>query len=515
VTGTIAAVASTIEDSSGSSGARSTRRIDTRGLTLRAFAAKGVIVNTGFDVGLTGLNLIRGFVLAALLTSSDYGVWGVLVVSIGVLARLKLVGISDKYIQQEDVDQELAFQKAFTLEVLMTAAATVPLIVALPIVAVVYGHSDLVAPGLVLISVMAADALQSPLWVFYRDMDFVRQRLLSSVEPVVGFVVAIVLAVLGAGYWALALGVTAGAWSGAAVAVAKCPYRLRWRFDRQALRIYATFSGPIFVATVCSIVLANSAAIAANAHLGLAGVGAIALAANITSFTSKVDDLVSGTLYPAICAAQTRLDLLRESFVKSNRMALMWGMPFGVGLTLFAADLVHFGIGDKWHSAIGLLEITGALAAMGQIGFNWDDYYRARSDTMPLAISSVVTTVVFLAVGLPLLFADGLLGLGIGLAAQGLASLAFRAWYLTRLFAGFKFVRHALRAMLPTIPAVLVVLLARTMESGTRTVVMALAEVCLYAIVTIAATWIIEGRLVREAVGYVLARAAAPAATES
>src|ERR1700689_3815504 len=98
------------------------REIDTKGLSLRSFAARGVLINTTFDVGLSLLSLVQAIVVAAWLTRSDYGVWGVLVVSIGVLARLKLVGISDKYVQQQEADQELAFQKAFTLEVLMTAA---------------------------------------------------------------------------------------------------------------------------------------------------------------------------------------------------------------------------------------------------------------------------------------------------------------------------------------------------------------------------------------------------------
>ena len=101
-----------------------TREIDTRGRSLRAFAARGVLVNARFDVGLSALRLVQGLVIAAFLTRSDYGVWGVLIVSLGVLSRLKVVGISDKYIQQHDPDQELAFQKAFTLEVLMTAAAS-------------------------------------------------------------------------------------------------------------------------------------------------------------------------------------------------------------------------------------------------------------------------------------------------------------------------------------------------------------------------------------------------------
>src|SRR5437588_5616517 len=158
------------------------RAIDTKGLTLRAFTARGVIINSAFDVGLSALSLVRGFVIAALLTRADYGVWGVLVVSLGVLAQLKFVSISDKYVQQEEGDQELAFQRAFTLEVLMTAAATVPVIAALPLVAIIYNHWNLIAPGIVLISVMFASALQAPMWIFYRDMDFVRQRLLQSVE---------------------------------------------------------------------------------------------------------------------------------------------------------------------------------------------------------------------------------------------------------------------------------------------------------------------------------------------
>jgi hypothetical protein len=39
-----------------------------------------------------------------------------------------------------------------------------------------------------------AMVLQAPLWVFYRRMDFVQQRLIQAVDPVVGFVVAVALA---------------------------------------------------------------------------------------------------------------------------------------------------------------------------------------------------------------------------------------------------------------------------------------------------------------------------------
>jgi O-antigen/teichoic acid export membrane protein len=479
------------------------RGIDTRGSTLRAHAARGVLVNGAFDVGLSGLSLVRGFVLAALLSRSDYGVWGVLVVSLGVLAQLKMVGISDKYLQQDDADQELAFQKAFTLEVLITAAAMIPIAVALPIIAVVYGHWDLVAPGAVLLTVLAADALQAPFWIYYRRMDFARQRLLGAIEPVVGAVVAIGLAVAGFGYWALALGFVAGAWAGATVALVTCPFAVRWRYDRRALRVYASFSGPIFVATVSNVVFVNAAVIATNVRLGLAGVGAVALASNITAFTSRVDDLVSGTLYPAICAIKDRLPLLHETFVKANRLALMWGMPFGIALTLFSHDLVRFVIGEKWRAAVPLLQITGIVAAVSQIGFNWDDYFRARGETRPIAVASIGSTVALLAVGLPLIASHGLTGLAIGIAAAAGVHLAFRAWYLTRLFEGFAFLPHALRAALPTIPAVAIALAVRAAAGAGRGLSTAIVELIAYIVVCAGATWLVEGDLVREALGYV------------
>lgn len=463
-----------------------------------------MLINSGFDVALSLLGLVQGLVLAKLLTRSDYGVWGVLAVSLGVLARLKMIGISDKYIQQDEPDQKLAFQRAFTLELLVTGATMVPLIAALPVIAVVYGQWKLVPPGAVLLTVMAADALQAPFWIYYRKMDFVAQRALQAIQPIVTFVVTIALAAAGAGYWALAIGVIVGAWAGATAAVITCPFPLRWRYERDSLKRYASFSVPIFIATACSILLANGTMIATNAHLGLAGAGAVTLAATITVFTTRVDDLIGSTIYPAICAVQNRLDLLRETFVKANRLALMWAMPFGVALALFAPDLVRFMIGEKWHSAVSLLQITGLVAAVNHIGFNWDDYFRARSETTPIAVASLLFTAVTLGVGLPLLFLDGLTGLAIGIGAGAVVNLLVRATYLSKLFAGFGFARHALRAVLPTVPAVLVVLLVRALESG-RSATLAAAQLIAYVLVTVAATWLAERPLLREVTGYVRA----------
>jgi O-antigen/teichoic acid export membrane protein len=488
------------------------RRINTRGLTLRGFAARGMLINTVFDTGLQGLSLVRGFLLAALLSRSDYGVWGVLGVTLGVLSRLKVVGVSDKYMQQDESDQVLAFQQAFTMEAIVTGLSMVPLLIALPIIGVIYGHWSILAPGLVVIMALPATPFSASQWVFYRRMDFARARWLQALDPVSSFVVTVGLAIAGAGYWSFVGGLLAGAWASAIGSAIKSPYPFRWRYDPSVMRVYRTYTMPLLMSTLAAIVLANSASLAINVKLGLAGVGVLALASNITSFATNVDDIVSGTVYPAICAAQDRLDLLRESFEKANRIALMWAMPFGVGLALFCGYLVRYALGSKWAPAIPLLQITGLVVAVGHIGFNWDDYMRARADTKPIGIVAGAAAVAFVVVGVPLTLAFGLRGLGLGIAVQALVSLSLRAYFVTRMFQGFAFARHALRALLITAPATGLTLLLRAATPGPPDLLGAIASMLLFVIVTMTTTYLIEGALLREAMGYVFEQRRARAA---
>ena len=89
--------------------------------------------------------------------------------------------------------------------------------------------------------------------------------------------------------------------------------------------------------------------VAAQRTLGTAAVGAMAIASNISRYTLRVDQIVTGTLYPVVCAVKDRRDLLQEAFLKSNRLGLLWAGPTGVGIFLFAPDLVHFVIGSQWR----------------------------------------------------------------------------------------------------------------------------------------------------------------------
>jgi O-antigen/teichoic acid export membrane protein len=478
-----------------------------RGRDLRRSAARGSLINAAFLVGVTTLGLFKGVLVAGFLSRHDYGVWGLLVASLGSLALLKEVGIQDRYVQQQMPDQELAFQQAFTLDAIFNIGFGALMIAAVPVLVFAYGRPELWAPGFALVAVVPAVALQSPLWIFYRRMNFARQRKLGAIDPILELVVTVGLAAAGLGYWSLIIGALVGNYLAAIATVISSPYRLSWRFSRQAAREYISFSWPLFLTGLSGLVAAQGAVIVGTASLGLAGVGAIALASSITAYATQVDQIVSSTLYPAICLVRDRTDLLFETFAKANRLGLLWGAPLGVGVALFAPDLVRYGIGAHWRPAVGIIQVFGLIAGFDQIAYNWDDYFRARGDTRPIAVVNLLAMSVYVAVAMPLLALEGLSGFEIGMAIAAVTGVAGRLFYLTRLFEAFDIAGHVARGLAPTVPAALAVLAVRALHPGGG-VDTAVIELIGYASIAVGATLLLERPLLREIVGYLSPRPA-------
>jgi PST family polysaccharide transporter len=326
-------------------------------------------------------------------------------------------------------------------------------------------------------------------------------------------VIAVALLVAGLDYWALIAGVVAGAWIGALVSLRACPYRLRLAWDRDTLRSYARFSWPLTLAGGAAVVVGYGLLVVGEAELGLAGVGIITLASTISQYSDRADQAISQTIYPTICAVQDRAELLFETFVKSNRLALMWGAPFGIGLALFAEDLVRFGIGDEWRPGIGLMQAIGVAVAVHQIGFNWDAFYRAIGRTKPVGVAAAIAILAFVAIALPLLAADGLRGLAIATLLGEGVNFAVRMYYLRRLFSAFRFIRHTARALLPSVPAVGLVIGIRLALGEEETLAAALGLFVLYVVTTLAATALLERRLLGEMLSYLRRRPATGVAT--
>jgi O-antigen/teichoic acid export membrane protein len=476
------------------------------GRGLRAATARGGVVNAVFLSGAEGLVLLQGLLATALLGPRAIGLYGVVTTTAMTVVQLRRVGIDEAFVQQAADDEEAEFQRAFTVELAIGLIGSLIIAIAAPVLAALYDDDRLLALTLAVTYLPVAFALQAPQWAAFKAMDYLRLRLLQAIVPLGTVAVAVPLLLAGVGVWALVIGPFCGNAAAVAAAWALSPYRLRLRLDRAAARRYLGFSWPIFVTSLAALLVAQGQIAVFGLSDGLVAAGWITLAATLTRYADRADQILATTIYPAIVRVRDRTGVQEELFAKANRLTLMWAFPFGAGLALFAGDLVDFVLGERWRGAVVLIGGLAVAAGLQQLGYNWFSFYRARGSSWPQAVESAVLAGSFAVLAVPATLLWGAWGFVAGRIACTLCVLAVRRVYLRRLLPGARLWSVAGRALVPVAAATIPVLLVRLALHGhARTLGQAIAELVLWLVLLVAATAWLERGLLGELRGYLRA----------
>jgi O-antigen/teichoic acid export membrane protein len=476
---------------------------------LRVLTVRGGVVNAAFLAGAELLVLLQGLLATALLGPDLIGLYGVVSTTAMTIVALRRVGIDEAFVQVEAADEEAEFQRALTVELTLGVLGALAVAALAPALAAAYDDDRLLALTLAVTYLPVAFALQAPQWVFFKRMEYVRLRTLQATVPLGTVVVAVPLLLAGAGVWALVAGPLCGNLAAIAAAWRASPYRLRLRPDREAARRYLRFSWPVFVTSAVALLVAQGQIAVFGVKDGLAAAGWITLAATLTRYADRADQILATTIYPAIVRVRERGDVLEELFDKANRLTLMWAFPFGACLALFGPDLIVFVLGDEWRGALVPLGGLAVAVALQQVGYSWFAFYRARGESWPQAVESAAFGAAFAALAIPGALIGGSWGFVAGRLGCTACLLAVRRAYVRRLLPGVRLAAIAARAALPVAFASAPVLAFRlALWGGERPLAQALLELALWLGGLALATHRLEAGLIAELRGYLRAGAA-------
>jgi O-antigen/teichoic acid export membrane protein len=466
---------------------------------LRRRVVRGTLINAVALAGFDLLVLVQGLIVTRLLGPAAIGLYGIVTVTAMTVVGLKRVGVDEAFVAQDEPEQALEFQRAFTLELAISAGFSLLLCALAPVVAAVYGDARLLPLMAATAYLPLAFALQAPTWVFFRRMDFARQRLLQGVVPVVTFAVTVPLAVAGAGVWSLVIGPAAGNLAGVIAAVRASPYPLALRWEPATARRYLRFSAWVLVAALAALVVQQGQVLAMDVDQGLQAVGFVTLAATFARYVDRADQIVTTTIYPAICAIRGRAAALTELFVRSNRATLLWTLPAAAAIVLFAPALAEHVLGAAWEPGVVLMQGLAVAAALQQLGFNWFSFYRAHGDSRAGAVEQLWGAGAFVALAVPGLLARGFTGFVVGRCAAVAVQLCVRARYVRALLPEVRARDVLARPVVPTALGVGAVLALRAVPGWSGDAgAAALAELGLFAAVVAAASVVLERELLRE-----------------
>lgn len=385
------------------------------GVTLSATAAK-MILQMGAVV-----------VLARLLTASDYGLIAMVMAVVGVADILRDVGLSAAAIQAKVLSREQR-DNLFWLNTAAGAAIMLIVLAGAPLVSALYGRSELTA----IASALAPVFLMSGMATQYRahlnrHMEYKKIAMAEVTAPAVALAVAVLLAINGAGYWAL----VAQQLTSALTLLFLFSILGKWvprRFHRGAsMRGLVTFGFHLAGSQLVGYAAKNVDTLTIGAMFGPIPVG----------FYNRATQLILTPLAqvrtPSLTVALPTLSRVRDSRERTDR--LVQRGQIGLGLTLIsglgfvvgaATPLVHVALGEGWLETIPylrLLAIAAGFQTLAYVGYWVYLSHGLTADLLRYSLISAPIKAICVLVG-------ALLAGPVGVAAGIVVSAAFE-WPLS------------------------------------------------------------------------------------
>ncbi|MFB9378516.1 lipopolysaccharide biosynthesis protein [Kineococcus gynurae] len=396
------------------------------GASLRGRAATGVLWTALQTWSVRATTALAFIVISRQLQPAEFGLVALAMAVIAVLTLLSDTGMATYLIRTREIDERVRSTAFFTSMLFAFVLAGLLLLLAHP-VSGLFGEDDL-APVLQVLSItLVITGLTSvPSALLKRRMEFRAIAVRTTSATLVGSVVAITLALLGAGAWALVVQAIVRA----VVALALTWAAVRWRphlvFDRHAAREMLTFGSKLLSIDLLIQVRDRGEEFILAAVAGATTLGFWSVATRLIKIVQETgSSVVNQVATPAFAKLQddrTRLYRAYETALFSAGAVMFPAMLF---LAVTSKDLVPFLLGQQWATTAAVAQVTSLTAALAVFSYFDRSVFVAVGKLRPEIF--LVSTIVATHVVVTLLAAPhGLLVLAVALGIRAAVTFPLR-----------------------------------------------------------------------------------------
>lgn len=350
---------------------------------MKGQVARGAMWIAATRVLVNLIGVASTILLARLLFPADFGIVAIATTVMAIVSAMTEISLSSALVQHRDPD-DAHYDTAFTLNLaraVIVAAVTAAL--AWPMAAL-YRDARLVDLILVLAAISGLVGLGNPkLVVLWRSMKFHQEFIIGVLQKLVGFVAAVVVALVYRSYWALVVGSAVSQL--VAVAVSYMFVRYRPRLSLAKAGELMSFSIWVSFSQIVSTLNYRFDNLIIGYFLDKSAVGFYSYGDNLASMaTREVTTPVANTLFSAFARMTDDPDRLRRAYFRSQSLLFALAMPVGCGFAMIAEPLVLAALGAKWRAAIPVIEVIATVTAVQTLGMTHYALAMATGNTRAL-----------------------------------------------------------------------------------------------------------------------------------
>jgi len=330
--------------------------------SIGAQAGRGLRWNITGNLILRIGSLAMGLVLARLLAPADFGVYAVALAVLNFVMHVNDVGVIAATVQWRGRIEEMAPTGA-TVALFGSLGVYALFWFTAPLLAALANAPAAVVPIRLLIVIIIIDGITSVrAGALLRRFEQDKVAKANLVGFVVNAILAISLAVMGAGALSFIGGQVAGACVAGVMVFAYARLPVRLGFDREVARRLARFGLPLAASLGVEAVLLNADYIIVGNQVGVAAVGIYLLAFNLSSWLQGlVGSAIRNVTMPSFSRLAEQDGALSAGVQRSLPLLISLVLPVAIVMSIFAEDLVGVLYGKRWLPAAPVLQFLVVL----------------------------------------------------------------------------------------------------------------------------------------------------------
>jgi O-antigen/teichoic acid export membrane protein len=370
----------------------------------------GLWVGFGF-VGQQAIAVVRTLVLARLLTPEDFGLVGLVTLTLFAGMMLTEFGLDSALIQRANLPAPFV-HTAWNLMLIRGICLFGLLQGTAPWIAAAFARPDaeyLLRVGAASFLLVCVPAV--PAALLLRELRYSRRLALDASRDISGALSAIVLALLLGNAWALLLGLLLGQAVAMILVWFLHDYRPHWAMDREALGMYAAFGRHLYVSGLLTYVVTRGDDIAVAKLRGVHDLGQYQVMFGIAEMLTRgLSEMLSKVVFPAYSRIVAEGRRLGEVFDEVWRVLLLLLLPVVAVTIVFAGRIVALLLGDQWVPAATSFAILMVAQALRALAAAYGSFMLAAGKTIYLPRIKVLEVVCFGVLIVPLTARWGLEG---------------------------------------------------------------------------------------------------------
>ena len=319
---------------------------------------KGSLWVLSLQVAARGIRFLSMLVLARILVPSDFGIFGIALLSVSFLETFLRLGLHAALVQKRG-DIEEFFDTAWVMGLGRGLIICLALFFSAPLIANFFDSPKLIGIIQILSIAPLLMSMENVGMVFFtKRLDFRKLFLYEISGTLANVIVAVSLAIILRSVWALIYGLLARHFVNVFMSYVLHPYRPSLKFDWAKGKELFQYGKWMLGSGIILYFINQGDNAFVGKMFGTTALGYYVMAFNLSNLpATEITHVISRVMFPAYSKIQNDVKKLKEAYLKTLQVIALVSIPLAGMIFIFIGDFTVLVLGERWVPMVPVAQV--------------------------------------------------------------------------------------------------------------------------------------------------------------